>query len=65
VVRLVGTDEALIVSQTSRLLDDAQAYRDMARGVSPYGDGRAAARIVTVLRDALCTADDMALLEAQ
>jgi UDP-N-acetylglucosamine 2-epimerase (non-hydrolysing) len=65
VVRLVGTDEALIVSQTCRLLDDAQAYRDMARGVSPYGDGRAAARIVTVLRDALCTADDMALLEAQ
>jgi UDP-N-acetylglucosamine 2-epimerase (non-hydrolysing) len=65
VVRLVGTDEALIVSEASRLLDDAQVYRDMARGVSPYGDGKASLRIVSVLRNALCTADDMALLEAR
>ncbi len=65
VVRLVGTDEALIVSEASRLLDDAQAYRDMARGVSPYGDGKASQRIVSVLRKSLCVADDMALLDAR
>ena len=53
VVRLVGTDEARIVHEASRLLDDPQAYREMARGVSPYGDGKAAQRIVAVLRDAL------------
>ncbi|MDO1527639.1 UDP-N-acetylglucosamine 2-epimerase (non-hydrolyzing) [Fulvimonas sp. R45] len=53
VVRLVGTDEARIVTEASRLLDDAAAYRSMARGVSPYGDGLAARRIVAVLRDAM------------
>jgi UDP-N-acetylglucosamine 2-epimerase (non-hydrolysing) len=53
VVRLVGTDEARILAEASRLLDDPEAYREMARGVSPYGDGRAAQRIVTVLREAL------------
>lgn len=52
VVRLVGTDEDRIVAEASRLLDSPAAYREMARGVSPYGDGHAAERIVTVLRDA-------------
>lgn len=54
VVRLVGTDEERIVEEASRLLDDPGAYRQMARGVSPYGDGKAAQRIVDVLRMALC-----------
>ncbi|SHM49114.1 UDP-N-Acetylglucosamine 2-epimerase [Rhodanobacter sp. OK091] len=53
VVRLVGTDEARIVAEASRLLDDPDAYREMARGVSPYGDGKASQRIAAVLRDAL------------
>jgi len=51
VVKLVGTDFDAIVSEAQRLLDDESAYRSMARGVSPYGDGRASARIVKVLRD--------------
>jgi len=50
VVRLVGTDESRIVAEATRLLDDPRAYREMARGVSPYGDGKAAQRIVRVLR---------------
>ncbi|HEV7122511.1 MAG TPA: UDP-N-acetylglucosamine 2-epimerase (non-hydrolyzing) [Rhodanobacter sp.] len=54
VVRLVGTDEAIIVREASRLLDDPVAYREMARGVSPYGDGKASQRIVAALRSALC-----------
>jgi UDP-N-acetylglucosamine 2-epimerase (non-hydrolysing) len=44
-VMLVGTDEDLIVAQTSRLLTDPTAYDAMARAVNPYGDGRAAARV--------------------
>jgi UDP-N-acetylglucosamine 2-epimerase (non-hydrolysing) len=52
VVRLVGTSAARIVEEAQRLLDDPAAYAAMARGVSPYGDGRAAERIVRVLRDA-------------
>jgi UDP-N-acetylglucosamine 2-epimerase (non-hydrolysing) len=51
VVKLVGSDHEHIVSETQRLLDDETAYRRMAKGVSPYGDGKAAGRIVQVLRD--------------
>ncbi|WP_369814233.1 non-hydrolyzing UDP-N-acetylglucosamine 2-epimerase [Marmoricola sp. Leaf446] len=43
-VKLVGTDEDLIVEETSRLLTDASAYDEMSRVVNPYGDGRAAER---------------------
>ena len=51
VVKLVGTDFDVIVSEVQRLLDDKATYNKMARGVSPYGDGHAAERIVKVLRD--------------
>ena len=47
--RLVGTDRERIVAQTVRLLEDGAAYRRMAQAVNPYGDGRAAARIVASL----------------
>ena len=53
VVKLVGTDFDVIVAETQRLLDDETAYRSMARGVSPYGDGHAAGRIVKVVMDYL------------
>lgn len=48
--RLVGTDPERVVAATSTLLDDEAAYCDMARAVNPFGDGHAAARIVTLLR---------------
>jgi UDP-N-acetylglucosamine 2-epimerase (non-hydrolysing) len=51
VVKLVGTNYERIVDETQRLLDDESAYRAMARGVSPYGDGHAAERIVKTLRE--------------
>jgi len=57
VVRLVGTNQARIVAEVSHLLDSDIAYRKMARVVTPYGDGHAAQRIVTTLRDALCLSD--------
>lgn len=51
VVKLVGPNYRRIVEETQRLLDDESAYRAMARGVSPYGDGHAAERIVGVLQE--------------
>ena len=48
-VRLVGTDERLILSEVSRLLTDQAAHDEMARAVNPYGDGRAAARVVAAV----------------
>jgi UDP-N-acetylglucosamine 2-epimerase (non-hydrolysing) len=53
VVKLVGPEFNNIVVETQRLLDDEQAYKLMARGVSPYGDGKAANRIVGILRQSL------------
>jgi len=49
VARLVGTDPRVIVREAHRLLSDPAAYRAMSRGLSPYGDGRAADRIVAAL----------------
>lgn len=43
--KLVGTDEERIYEEGFRLLNDAHAYRSMANAVSPYGDGKASARI--------------------
>ncbi|MBS0392655.1 MAG: UDP-N-acetylglucosamine 2-epimerase (non-hydrolyzing) [Proteobacteria bacterium] len=50
VVKLVGPNYERIVNETQRLLDDEDAYHAMARGISPYGDGKASERIVSVLR---------------
>jgi UDP-N-acetylglucosamine 2-epimerase (non-hydrolysing) len=50
-VRLVGTDTETIVCEACRLLDDPEAYQQMARAVNPYGDGQAARRIVQALLD--------------
>ena len=47
--RLVGTDADRIVSETFRLLDDPSEYTAMARAHNPFGDGRAAERIVELL----------------
>ena len=50
VARLVGYDADRVVAEVQRLLDDPAAYAAMARGVSPYGDGHAAERIVGFLK---------------
>lgn len=49
VVRLVGTDPAVIEREVLRLLDDPVAYRQAARAVFPYGEGRAAPAIADAL----------------
>jgi len=45
-VKLVGADAERIVAEASRLLTDETAYQAMANVTNPYGDGRAAERIV-------------------
>ena len=51
VVKLVGCDYERIVTETQRLLDDEAAWQQMAKGISPYGDGHAAERITAALRE--------------
>lgn len=48
-LKLVGTDEAAITREFSRLLTDEAACRAMARAANPYGDGRACTRIADIL----------------
>jgi UDP-N-acetylglucosamine 2-epimerase (non-hydrolysing) len=48
--KVVGTGRQAVVREVSRLLDDSTAYRDMVAAGNPYGDGRAAERIVRAIR---------------
>ena len=50
-VKLVGANYKKIIEEAQNLLDDENAYHQMAQGISPYGDGHAAQRIVNVLLD--------------
>lgn len=51
--RLVGTDPEAIVAATATLLDDPTEYKRMECAVNPFGDGRAAGRILSALDSAL------------
>lgn len=47
--KLVGTDRNNIIKTVSFLLDDNEAYAEMAKSVNPYGDGTACDQIVKIL----------------
>jgi UDP-N-acetylglucosamine 2-epimerase (non-hydrolysing) len=49
VVKLVGTCCERIRAEAMTILDDAGAHAAMARGANPYGDGKAAGRIVSAV----------------
>jgi UDP-N-acetylglucosamine 2-epimerase (non-hydrolysing) len=48
-LKLVGTELGEIVREANGLLEDASAYAEMAKAANPFGDGRAAERIVDAL----------------
>ena len=48
---LVGTQKEKIVRETCDLLSNTQRYERMSMANNPYGDGRAANRIVQSLLD--------------
>ena len=48
-LKLTGTDEEVIYREFTRLLNDEEAYREMAHAVNPYGDGHACERIADIL----------------
>lgn len=52
-LRIVGADTERIVAEALRLLNDRAAYERMAHASNPYGDGRAAHRIVEILEQRL------------
>ena len=48
-LRLVGTKKDIISSEAQQLLDNKDVYDKMSRSINPYGDGKAAGRIVDIL----------------
>lgn len=54
-VKLIGTNKERIIDEVSLLLDNESEYSAMANAVNPYGDGQAARRSVTVLRELLAS----------
>jgi UDP-N-acetylglucosamine 2-epimerase (non-hydrolysing) len=62
VAKLVGSDTNLIISEATKLLTEPSHYASMVKGVSPYGDGKAALRIVDILEQTLITENHAANL---
>ncbi|MDI6791381.1 MAG: UDP-N-acetylglucosamine 2-epimerase (non-hydrolyzing) [bacterium] len=50
--KVIGTDKETIIENIHLLLQDESVYRRMSRAINPYGDGRAAERIVRQLESA-------------
>lgn len=48
-LKLVGTDEEVIYQHFTQLLDNQEAYQQMAHAANPYGDGFACKRIADIL----------------
>lgn len=45
-VRVVGTDEKIIIETVENLILDQKKYDKMAKSINPYGDGKASEKIV-------------------
>ena len=48
-LKLVGTNEEIIYSEFTKLLNDKDQYTKMANATNPYGDGHASERIADIL----------------
>ena len=55
-VKLVGTDKEKIVREAAELLTSASARQAMSQTMNPYGDGKAAPRIVDACRSLVAIA---------
>jgi UDP-N-acetylglucosamine 2-epimerase (non-hydrolysing) len=51
--RLVGINEIDIYNSARKLLTDQEEYLNMSNKVNPYGDGKAALRILKILKDSI------------
>ncbi|MDK4793054.1 MULTISPECIES: non-hydrolyzing UDP-N-acetylglucosamine 2-epimerase [Acinetobacter] len=49
-VKLVGTDSSKIIENVIELIEDSNKYKSMAEAHNPYGDGKAAEKIINFLK---------------
>jgi len=52
-VKLAGVEEQDLYAMAKKLLTDQEEYERMAKAINPYGDGKACARIIEILKKAL------------
>jgi UDP-N-acetylglucosamine 2-epimerase (non-hydrolysing) len=50
-VKLIGTSNRKLVESVTDLLDQPALYRKMTASINPYGDGRAAQIIVSIIKN--------------
>lgn len=50
-VRIAGIEKENIINEASKLLDNVEEYNKMAKAVNPYGDGKAAERIIKIIKN--------------
>ena len=50
-VKLVGTNKNLIVTEVTKLIENADYYNKMSKANNPYGDGKASERILRIIRN--------------
>lgn len=53
IVKLVGTSKEKIVLEVSKLIEDEFYYKSMTKANNPYGDGKAAEKIVSIIKNIL------------
>ncbi|MBO5180266.1 MAG: UDP-N-acetylglucosamine 2-epimerase (non-hydrolyzing), partial [Clostridia bacterium] len=49
-VKIVGTNKAKIIEETTKLLTDSYEYNKMSKSANPYGDGMACERIIEAIK---------------
>jgi UDP-N-acetylglucosamine 2-epimerase (non-hydrolysing) len=54
-VRMTGTNTGRIIAETSLLLQDPRVYELMSTARNPYGDGAACERIISFMRQHICS----------
>ncbi|MCT4619010.1 MAG: UDP-N-acetylglucosamine 2-epimerase (non-hydrolyzing) [Marinisporobacter sp.] len=52
-VKMAGVEKEEIIKLTNELINDEEAYKKMANAVNPYGDGKAAKKIVETIKSFL------------
>ena len=50
-VRVTGTEKETIIREATVLIEQSEAYEEMAKAVNPYGDGHACERIVKAITE--------------
>lgn len=50
-VKLVGTNIEKIITSVNQLLSDEKSYKFMSSASNPYGDGNAAKKIISIIRE--------------